>query len=583
MTYQALYRQWRPVTFQQVIGQEAVVKTLRRQIESGHIAHAYLFCGCRGTGKTTLAKIMSRAVNCHAPQNGEPCGDCPACRAIISETTLDVLELDAASNNSVENVRELLEQVRYPAQIGKYKVYIIDEVHMLSIAAFNALLKTLEEPPAHVVFILATTEPQKLPATILSRVQRYDFGRIPSSLMVERMKLALDTLGIAAEAEALSLVARAAEGAMRDAFSILDMCVAGAVDGVVTAAGAREVLGASDRAFLFPFVEDIAKGDMNGVMARVDALMRSGREPQVFLRELTAHIRALLTVRAVPKDAASILDVTEEDELRYREQAKAFSPERLLRTMGMFMRAEGDLRYAATPRIGLEVAVLGACQEQRSQGVTALPERIGELEIQLKTLREELAAIQKKIAVEWGEGKGARPPAASPAALAAEAPLVEPAGREAGKGTTPPEAPAEGRAQASDMEQPAALAPETGKSELDPADVWQKTLKALSKAEPLLFGMICKERFLGASGKTYRLLIPFVKKATYERISQPPRKDILSQFLSDAAGTPLVFEAMLEGDLTAAKREAVRTRSESMLVETFGRDLVQIDDEENLR
>jgi len=188
MAYQALYRKWRPQTFEQVLGQTATVKTLRRQIEDGRIAHAYLFCGCRGTGKTTMAKLMSRAINCLNPSHGDPCGQCETCRAIISETTMDVLELDAASNNSVDNIRELLEQVRYPAQLGRYKVYIIDEVHMLSTAAFNALLKTLEEPPAHVVFILATTEPQKLPATILSRVQRYDFGRIPSSLMVGRMR-----------------------------------------------------------------------------------------------------------------------------------------------------------------------------------------------------------------------------------------------------------------------------------------------------------------------------------------------------------------------------------------------------------
>ena len=238
MAYQALYRRWRPQTFESVVGQTATVKTLRHQIETGQIAHAYLFCGCRGTGKTTMAKLMSRAINCLNPNHGDPCGQCEVCRAIQTESTMDVLELDAASNNSVDNIRELLEQVRYPAQMGKYKVYIIDEVHMLSTAAFNALLKTLEEPPAHVVFILATTEPQKLPATI--RVQRYDFGRIPSELMIGRMKEALDELHMTAEPEALQLVARAAEGAMRDAFSILDMCVAGAENGTITAAQVRD-------------------------------------------------------------------------------------------------------------------------------------------------------------------------------------------------------------------------------------------------------------------------------------------------------------------------------------------------------
>ncbi|MCL1854624.1 MAG: DNA polymerase III subunit gamma/tau [Clostridia bacterium] len=592
MTYQALYRQWRPATFQQVVGQEAVVKTLRRQIETGHIAHAYLFCGCRGTGKTTLAKIMSRAINCRDPRNGEPCGDCPACRAIASETTLDVLELDAASNNGVDNIRELLEQVRYPPQIGKYKVYIVDEVHMLSTAAFNALLKTLEEPPAHVVFILATTEPQKLPATILSRVQRYDFGRIPSALMVERMKLALDQLGVTAEDEALLLVARSAEGAMRDAFSILDMCVAGAANGVITAADTREALGASDRSFLFLFTESIAKRDMSGVMAQVDTLMRSGRDPQVFLRELTAHIRALLTVLAVPKDAAILLEVTEEDEGCYREQAKAFSPERLLKMMGLFMRAEGELRYASTPRIGLEVAVLDACQEQRGQDTAALLERVGELESQLKTLRAEFAsgkaALSPKSAAAEKEKDGeteepGKKPQSVPQRAAAEKePQAETEEAEARKGAQPPN-PLKKHTWAGDPDQLVTSLPETENPEHDPADIWQKALAALSKDEPLLFGMICKERFLGATGNAYRLLIPYVKKATYERISQPPRKSVLSQYLSEAAGVPLVFEAVLEGDLTASKREAVQAQSESMLVETFGRNLVQIDDEEHLR
>ena len=299
MAYQALYRRWRPQTFESVVGQTATVKTLRHQIETGQIAHAYLFCGCRGTGKTTMAKLMSRAINCLNPNHGDPCGKCEVCRAIQTESTMDVLELDAASNNSVDNIRELLEQVRYPAQMGKYKVYIIDEVHMLSTAAFNALLKTLEEPPAHVVFILATTEPQKLAATILSRVQRYDFGRIPSELMIGRMKEALDELHMTADPEALQLVARAAEGAMRDAFSILDMCVAGAENGTITAAQVRDALGTSDREFLFAFLDCIADRDAAGVLRKVDELMRSGREPQVFLKDLSSHCRMLMTVQAV--------------------------------------------------------------------------------------------------------------------------------------------------------------------------------------------------------------------------------------------------------------------------------------------
>ncbi|MDD3214827.1 MAG: DNA polymerase III subunit gamma/tau, partial [Eubacteriales bacterium] len=339
MAYQALYRQWRPMKFEEVLGQEAVIRTLRRQVETGRIAHAYLFCGCRGTGKTSIAKIMSRAVNCRNPEQGEPCGECEPCKAILSESTLDVLELDAASNNSVDNVRDLLEQVRYPAQVGKYKVYIIDEVHMLSTAAFNALLKTLEEPPEHVVFILATTEPQRIPATILSRVQRFDFGRIPAPLMIKRMEEALGQIQLQAEPEALQMVARAAEGAMRDAFSILDMCVSAAVDGKLTAATVRDVLGSSDKDFLFTFVDTIAAGDAAGVMRHIDTLMRSGREPQVFLRETARHMRALLTVKTVGENAAALLEATDEDEKRYRKQAEAFTQERLLRITDGLMRA----------------------------------------------------------------------------------------------------------------------------------------------------------------------------------------------------------------------------------------------------
>ena len=455
MAYQALYRKWRPQTFEQVLGQTATVKTLRRQIEAGRIAHAYLFCGCRGTGKTTMAKLMSRAINCQNPVQGDPCGQCDACRAIMNETTMDVLELDAASNNSVDNIRELLEQVRYPAQIGRYKVYIIDEVHMLSTAAFNALLKTLEEPPAHVVFILATTEPQKLPATILSRVQRYDFGRIPSSLMVSRMQEALSDLGMEAEDEALRMVARAAEGAMRDAFSILDMCVAGAENGRITAAQTRDMLGASDREFLFAFFDLLASRDECGVMRKVDDLMRSGREPQVFLRELSAHSRSLLTVKAVKQDAASILDVTEEDEIRYRTQAEGFSEARLLKMLEGFMRAEGELRFASTPRIGLECAALRACEQNAGEDSSALLERIGELEMRIRDL----------------EKNGVRAAAPQPSAVPASV----------------PRSPIR-------MEAPVVETPVAQGNKL-PKDVWNDMLKFLKRNEPGLFGPLSQGKY----------------------------------------------------------------------------------------
>ena len=552
MAYQALYRKWRPQTFEQVLGQTATVKTLRRQIEDGRIAHAYLFCGCRGTGKTTMAKLMSRAINCQNPNHGDPCGQCEACRAIMSETTMDVLELDAASNNSVDNIRELLEQVRYPAQLGRYKVYIIDEVHMLSTAAFNALLKTLEEPPAHVVFILATTEPQKLPATILSRVQRYDFGRIPSSLMVSRMREALDDLGMEAEEEALRMVARAAEGAMRDAFSILDMCVAGAENGKITAALTRDLLGASDREFLFSFFDLLSSRDEGGVMRKVDELMRSGREPQAFLREVSAHCRALLTVKAVSRDAASILDVTEEDEARYRAQAEGMSQGRLLRMLDLFMRAEGELRFASTPRIGLESAALHACEPASGEDAAALAERVEELEAKLARLENDLQS---------GKLVPAAAPSAAPASggdapAKAEAPAAKPAAKIA---PVPKPAPVSGDAKA----------------------IWDKALQDLAKNEPPLYGLLRKERFIGAKGTVYQVLIPASKKEfSYVRLNQQARRDRIAKALSDAAGTPLTFEAVLEQNAEEKRMESVRDEAQRTLIEAFGRDLVQIDEGE---
>ena len=553
MAYQALYRKWRPQTFEQVLGQTATVRTLRRQIEDGRIAHAYLFCGCRGTGKTTMAKLMSRAINCQNPNHGDPCGQCEACRAIMSETTMDVLELDAASNNSVDNIRELLEQVRYPTQLGRYKVYIIDEVHMLSTAAFNALLKTLEEPPAHVVFILATTEPQKLPATILSRVQRYDFGRIPSSLMVGRMREALDDLGVEAEEEALRMVARAAEGAMRDAFSILDMCVAGAEDGKITAALTRDLLGASDREFLFSFFDLLSARDEGGVMRKVDELMRSGREPQAFLREVSAHCRALLTVKAVSRDAASILDVTEEDEARYRAQAEGISQGRLLRMLDLFMRAEGDLRFASTPRIGLESAALHACEPASGEDTAALAERVAELEARLARLEDD---VKSGRLVPAAAAPAAAPAPGADAPAKAEAPAAKPAAKAA---PAPKAAPVSGDAKA----------------------IWDKALQDLAKNEPPLYGLLRKERFIGARGTVYQVLIPASKKEfSYVRLNQQARRDRIAKALSDAAGTPLTFEAVLEQDAAEKRMETVRDEAQRTLIEAFGRDLVQIDEGE---
>ena len=416
---------------------------------------------------------------------------------------------------------------------------------MMSTSAFNALLKTLEEPPAHVVFILATTEPQKLPATILSRVQRYDFGRIPSSLMVDRMREALDDLGIQAEDEALRMVARAAEGAMRDAFSILDMCVAGAEEGIITAAQTRDMLGTSDREFLFAFFDILAQRDACGVMRMVDELMRSGREPQVFLRELSSHSRALLTVKAVAQDAASILDVTEEDEQRYRAQAEAFPEGRLLRMLDLFIKAEGELRFASTPRIGLESAALHACEENRGEDTSALLERIAELEAKIGKLETDIASGRMVVAA---------------------APVQSETSKQAAKPLAQPE-----------------VKPLLPQAPTDEKAIWERVLDELKKNDPPVFALLKKERFIGAKGNVYQVVIPQSKKDfSYVRLNQQARREKISQVLSDVAGKKLMFEAVLESDAASQKMDAVRTEAQKSLIETFGRENVQIDEGKKL-
>ncbi len=560
MAYRTLYREWRPAVFADVLGQNAVVKTLKRQIVTGRIAHAYLFCGSKGTGKTSLAKILSRAINCQQPDQGEPCGVCEVCRAILSESTLDVLELDAASNNSVDNVRELLEQVRYPAQVGKYKVYIIDEVHMLSTAAFNALLKTLEEPPEHVVFILATTEPQRIPATILSRVQRFDISRIPAPLIQGRMEEALRRLQITAEPEALQMIARAAEGAMRDAWSILDMAVSSAVEDTITTEIVRDILGAADKETLFRFADVLAQRSTRGVMEEIDHLIRAGHEAQVFLREMTRHLRSLLIVKVMDHGAAALLQITQEDEKRYRTQADQFSQERLTRMVGGLMAADSELRFASSPRIGLEVDMLQACEDQAGETMTALNERVSELELKLRQLPDASA-----VAV-W---RNAASKSAESGSVLAES--------DTGKiAQTPIAHENENHKPSVSNSEPAAA---QHNEALQDTEIWKAVLKQLAVSEPATFGLLKRERFLGEQDGVFRVQVPQERKNfSYASLRRQEKIDAISQALTAAGNRPLRFEAVLEGE--AAVRPSGVQENIQMLADMVGRDLLQIDDSE---
>lgn len=549
MGYQALYRRYRPARFEDFVGQEAVIKTLRSQIMSGRIAHAYLFCGTRGTGKTSTAKVFARAVNCEHPENGDPCGVCPTCKALAEENSLDILEIDAASNNGVDEIRDLREKVKYPPQTGRYRVYIIDEVHMLSQGAFNALLKTLEEPPAYVVFILATTEPQKLPATILSRCQRFDFGRIPAHQIIERLHVALEEGQIQAEDAALARIARAAEGGMRDAWSIMDMCLSYAQeeDGGLTEELVLRVLGAADKSFLFAFADKLIDSDAAGALALIDEMMRKGREVQVFVRDVSAHLRALMLADICDEvQLSSLLEVTHEDAAEYIAQARRTSHTRLMRMLDLFLASETDMKWAAQPRFALETAALRACAPEESLQVEALVARVDELE---RKLREGVVT--------------AAPPQKSTKAAPIDAPAAQTEAPEIAK-----EAP---QGPAADAER-----------------IWQDAMRQ-AKQKPQLFGMLKFGRLVSGDNGLFTVVYPRATGGAYVKMLSMAEKNAeVADYLTKAAGYPCTFRAAIEGTvqesdkaILAAQEEAQKQAENSLnkVFDMFGRENVRVKDE----
>lgn len=377
MAYVALYRQWRPQDFDALVGQKAVKTTLKNALASGKIAHAYLFSGPRGTGKTSMARILAKALNCEQGPTAEPCGQCGNCQRIVQGTSLDVIEIDAASNTSVDNIRDLREQVAFTPAESRYKVYIIDEVHMLSTGAFNALLKTLEEPPAHAVFILATTDPQKVPATIQSRCQRFEFRRVTVDEIAEHLAMVAAGSGIEADADALRLIAIQAEGGMRDALSLLDQC--GVMAKRVTVATVREVLGIVGREALHELTEAIGRRQLPQTLATLNLLLEQGKDVKQVLTELIEYLRALVLYLAVPDYEEIYLTDTKE---ALAELAPLFGRDRLLAAEERLHSAIQELRGSMRPRITAELCLLDLCRVEGST-LAALSARIEQLERQL--------------------------------------------------------------------------------------------------------------------------------------------------------------------------------------------------------
>ncbi|WP_102412980.1 DNA polymerase III subunit gamma/tau [Beduinella massiliensis] len=560
MSYQALYRQWRPAHFDDFVGQESVIATLRNQVQSGRIAHAYLFCGSRGTGKTSAAKVLARAVNCEHPDRGEPCGQCDTCRALLADNNLDIVEIDAASNNGVDEIRDLREKVKYPPQSGKFRVYIIDEVHMLSAGAFNALLKTLEEPPAHVVFILATTEPQKLPATILSRCQRFDFSRIPVKQIIGRLAQAAEGAGATASPAALERIARAAEGGMRDALSILDMCLSYA-DGTLQEDVVLQVLGASDRGFLFRFSGALLSGDAAACLSMVDELMQRGREPQVFARDLSGHLRALMLAQTCGDGLCELLDITSEDAAQYRAQVKDCSRTRLLRMLDVFLACETDMKWASQPRIALEVAVVRACEPEDALTLSALVERVDLLE-------KKLAAGAFTAASSVPSAQQAQPAAQTQSPQQTQsAPKTAPV----------PKAPAS--AQPAEPASPGNTPPAGVRP---PDDVWEAMTLDVKRNSPMIFGSLIMGRYAGYKDGAYVLSFPKNPAvAIYMNLlARDEKRAVIEQALQKAGGVPARLKIVQEGDPAATHDEKADAQKRlNHVFDVFGRENVQVTDE----
>ena len=511
MSYQALYRKYRPRRFAQVLGQEHITTILKNQVATGKVAHAYLFSGSRGTGKTSTAKILARAVNCQRPQQGEPCGECESC-LLAQEDTVDIIELDAASNNGVDDIRAIIDKARFTPLRLKTKVYIIDEAHMLSKPAFNALLKTLEEPPAHILFILATTEPQSIPPTILSRCQRFDFHRIGIEDIVSCTRAAVEGIGAHIEEEGLLAIARAAEGGMRDALSIADQCVA-FCGGTVTAADVYGVLGSMESDFLFQVADLLINCDRGGALRCLDRVIAEGRDLNVFTADLTRHFRALMMARLCGS-CADVLDCTEDAMTRYQEQASRCGERRLSSATEALMEAMSGMRYLALPRVRLECAFVRITtpEEAAEQTPAVLLERVEALENRLSALRAAQAATPPQ---------GTVPPQA---AENAPAPAVKAGKREASPAGIPPQ-PA--TAPASTAPSGAGAPPAS-----DPAALWEAVRKGMQAKAPTLAVLGLKAQ---CSLEGNAMVVRFPKKNVCDAFQKPENAKLALEALSTVA------------------------------------------------
>ena len=503
--YQALYRKWRPQTFTDVCGQELITTALKNEIKNDRLSHAYLFTGCRGTGKTTCAKILAKAVNCEHPVDGDPCNSCATCRGIDDGSVLDVTEIDAASNNGVDNIRDLRDEVAFTPVAGKYRVYIIDEVHMLSPGAFNALLKTLEEPPAHVIFILATTEVHKLPATILSRCQRFDFNRIAPEAIASRVNFVAQQEGLTITPDAAMLLARLADGALRDALSLLDQCASGVT--TIDAAAVAAATGMASREALYELTACVARRDAAGALAAVDTLYRSSKDMERLCAEWIGYVRNLMVLKSVP-DGGELIIAAPEEMAQMQSLTRTLELPAILHMMEVLQSALERLRVGVARRVEMEMAVLKLCDPSLDTTQAALLSRISELE---KAVRSgvAVAAVQPTNTIVGGDAHIAP---SNPAPTSDE-----------------PSQPEEAPAQPVSEPAPAQPVPD----EETPFTKWGEVLENLLTSCPPLYGVLAQSQ---AVLKGEMLLICTDNELFKELLKQDNNKTMLANAIRGVAG-----------------------------------------------
>lgn len=545
MAYMALYRKWRPMTFDEVVEQGPVVTVLRNAVLSGRIAHAYLFCGTRGTGKTTLAKIFARAVNCLNPQNGNPCNECDVCRNILNQQILDVSEIDAASNNGVDNIRAIIEETAYAASVARYKVFIIDEVHMLSTGAFNALLKTLEEPPQDVIFILATTEPNKLPVTILSRCQRYDFKRISQEGIIGRLEKICKEQGLSYELPALAFLAQKSDGAMRDAISLLDQTLASCGD-TLTLAASRAATGSIDKEFIETFAQNIIRSDGAEILRQVSVLFSEGRDPSDFIAELMQIFRNVLVLLTVKNPDGLIYETAKS--LEYlKEIASITNKEELTLMIKELSKLDSSLKWALQRKILFEAGMLALCDRKWDSNEAKLTERIAVLEQRLSDLLRNGVRVQSKMVSQQPEIPTAPPEP--------EMPPVPPEPEMPPMPSVPVEPQITSKLEAS--EKPPVTKPvkpvktvATGAiTESDELD-WKDFLSNVSSKGQASLSALIKINSRGVLDGKGNLILVFANAIVKDMIVKKDATEILSESATSAYGMPLrVIYATKNDDL----------------------------------